>query len=224
MAATSEYRVGSHPPPNRSVCAIGQRPRRSAQTSGARWAYSGSRCEKSVVQSDTGPTTGSTRVPSDGSRGTGWKSSAERSSTVISVLHQLDGCLGAVGLGEAGVVLSAGRHLPVTDDGAVALLVLAEEVRREVVAAAVALTAFAIDQHSHVAAPRGGARAGTRRARKAAHSCSSTSSRSGATRAVPTARDRQKCATAAGGSAGSSSPASWARRTRSASQSTRSAT
>src|SRR3954469_14144951 len=78
-AATSSYRVGSQPPPNRSVCAIGQRRRRSSHTSGACWAYSGSRCEKSVAQSVTGPVVGSTRVPSAMSGWTWWKPSAERS-------------------------------------------------------------------------------------------------------------------------------------------------
>ena len=35
MAATSSWRVGSHPPPKRSVWATGHRPRRSSQISGA---------------------------------------------------------------------------------------------------------------------------------------------------------------------------------------------
>jgi hypothetical protein len=84
MAWTSSYRVGSHAPPKRSVCAIGHRSRRSSQISNARSLYSGSVCEKSVVQSDTGPVTISLHVPSAScSTCRSRKSSVNLSSTVI---------------------------------------------------------------------------------------------------------------------------------------------
>src|ERR1700691_5822367 len=66
------------------------------------------------------------------------------------------------------------------------------------------------------------ARPVTTRASRAAHSSGPTACRSGVTRALPMASSRQKCASAFGDSAGSSSPADWAARMRSASMSARS--
>ena len=61
ISAMSSYRVGSQAPPNRSVCAMGHVARRSSQIAGASAAQRGSRCEKSSVQSVTGPDTTSLR-------------------------------------------------------------------------------------------------------------------------------------------------------------------
>jgi len=54
IADTSACRTGYHAPPNRSVCATGQRARSSSHTSGACWAYSGLVWSRSVAQSVTG--------------------------------------------------------------------------------------------------------------------------------------------------------------------------
>src|SRR5436309_15721412 len=102
---------------------------------------------------------------------------------VISVLlDDVDGLLRAVGRGEACVLLPARRHSTIAGQRGVAVLVLAEQVGSEVVATAVALATFGVDPHSHETVPICvavvGARAVTTRARRVAHSRSSTSLRS----------------------------------------------
>src|SRR5215831_1385159 len=69
------------------------------------------------------------------------------------LLEDLDRALGTVGLGQACLALFARRHRAVTQEPAVALLVLAEQVRDEVVAAAVPLAAFGADLHFHRVVP-----------------------------------------------------------------------
>ena len=64
MAATSSWRVGSHAPPYRSVCAIGQRSRRSAMIGYGSFAQRSSVWSKSVAKSETGPSMISLSDPS----------------------------------------------------------------------------------------------------------------------------------------------------------------
>src|SRR5689334_12479679 len=65
------------------------------------------------------------------------------------LLEQLDRLLRAVGGREPGVVLPVGSRPAVAEDLPVALLVLAEEVGREVVAAAVPLAQLTVDPDPH---------------------------------------------------------------------------
>src|SRR6266566_8959963 len=65
----------------------------------------------------------------------------------------LDRVLGAVDDRQPGVAFGVGRHGPVAEDLAVSLFVVAEQVRGEVVAATVALTAFRIYLYLHCAIP-----------------------------------------------------------------------
>src|SRR5580692_12877436 len=157
IAATSSYRVGSQAPPNRSVRAIGQRCRRSSWIGYGSADHSGSRWEKSVAQSETGPVMISLRVPSISSSpvsGVSWVNWVKRSSTAMSpLLEQLDGVLGAVENGQAGVALRLGRHGAVGQNLPVALFVVSEQAGGEVVAAAVPLAEPGIDLHLHCAAP-----------------------------------------------------------------------
>src|SRR6266487_3939248 len=127
MAATSSYRVGSQPPPNRPVRAIGQRWRRSSWIGYGSADHSGSRWEKSVAQSETGPVMIALRVPnssssfvSPGSRG----SRGKRSSTAMSgLLGDVDRALGTVGHRQARIVFSAGWYDSVAQYRPVALVV-----------------------------------------------------------------------------------------------------
>src|SRR5579862_3456782 len=157
-------------------------------------------------------------------------SSVNRSSAAMSrLLGQFDGVLGAVELRQARVVLQAGRHRTVAQDRPVALVVVAEQAGRQVVAAAVPLAPLVVDLylHFHCVVPvcvevTVGPNAVTRRLSRSAHSASPTACRSGVIRALPIASRRQKCASASGDRAGSSSPPAWATRMRSAIQSARS--
>src|SRR5215467_13674212 len=69
------------------------------------------------------------------------------------LLEDLDRALGTVGLGQACLALFARRHGAVAQEPAVALLVLAEQVRDEVVTAAVPLAALGADLHFHRVVP-----------------------------------------------------------------------
>src|SRR6266568_1533429 len=120
-----------------------------------------------------------------------------RSSAVMS--GHLDRVLGAVDHGQPCVTFGVRRHGPVPEDLPVSLFVVAEQIRGEVVAATVALTAFRIYLYLHCAIPL-------------------------CVVLVPSASSRQKWARAAGDSPGSSSPRAWASSTRPPSQSPRSPT
>jgi hypothetical protein len=92
----------------------------------------------------------SLRVPwglsSDGS----WQSCVKRSSTVISgLLQEVDSAFGTVGRRQACLAFVARRYGAVTEDLPVTLVVRAEQVGREVIAAAVSLAAFGADLHFH---------------------------------------------------------------------------
>src|SRR5690348_12821757 len=89
----------------------------------------------------------SLRVPMTSSSRSDRKSSVNRSSAVMSALLELDRALGTVGYRQASVACLARRHRPV------AVVVLAEQVGGEVVAAAVPLAALRVDVHSHRSAP-----------------------------------------------------------------------
>src|SRR5690349_404157 len=95
----------------------------------------------------------SLRVPMTSSSRSDRKSSVNRSSAVMSALLELDRALGTVGYRQASVACLARRHRPVAEDRPVALVVLAEQVGGEVVAAAVPLAALRVDVHSHRSAP-----------------------------------------------------------------------
>src|SRR5437016_5083029 len=69
------------------------------------------------------------------------------------LLEDLDRALGTVGLGQTCLALFARRHGAVAEQPAVALVVLAEQVRDEVVAAAVPLAALGADLHLHRVGP-----------------------------------------------------------------------
>src|SRR5438270_663677 len=106
------------------------------------------------------------------------------------LLDEAERLFRAVGDGQAGVVLQLQRHdAAVTPEDGVAVLVLAEDIGCEVVAASVALAGLGVDLHSHEAVPSCAvvaglaARAPTRRPSSSAQSRSSTSCRSGVTRA-----------------------------------------
>src|SRR5882724_8634056 len=148
-----------------------------------------------------------------------------RSSAVMS--GHLDRVLGAVDHGQPGVTFGVRRHGPVAEDLPVSLFVVAEQIRGEVVAATVALTAFRIYLYLHCAIPLSVVlvpSAPATRTSRAAHSSSPVACRSGVISALPIASSRQKWARAAGDSPGSSSPRAWASSTRPPSQSPRSPT
>src|SRR5580692_1643603 len=127
IEATSSYRVGSHTPPNRSVCATGQRCRRSSWIGNGSAAHAGSACEKSVAQSETGPVMTSLKVPVCCSSRSSRSSWLKRLSVVMSgLLENDDRRLGAVGGGQARPLLLAGRNETVAENLAVALVVRAE--------------------------------------------------------------------------------------------------
>src|SRR5215813_9076688 len=144
-----------------------------------------------------------------------------------ALLEQVDRALGAVGHRPACLLHLVRRHHPGAKYRSVALVVLAEQLGNEVVAAAMTLAASRVDLQFHRDTSASGsvlARAITRRLRSALHSWSSTGCRSGVTSALPIASSRQKWASAFGDSAGSISPSCWARSMSSASQSARSPT
>src|SRR6266550_4158629 len=68
-------------------------------------------------------------------------------------LEDLDRALGTVGLRQTFLALFARRHGAVAEQPAVALLILAEQVRDKVVAAAVPLAALGADLHFHRVLP-----------------------------------------------------------------------
>src|SRR5262245_40351110 len=68
-------------------------------------------------------------------------------------LKDLDRALGTVGLRQTCLALFARRHGAVAEQPAVALVILAEQVRDEVVAAAVPLAALGADLHFHRVVP-----------------------------------------------------------------------
>src|SRR5689334_24703168 len=69
------------------------------------------------------------------------------------LLEDLDRALGTVGLGQTCLALFARRHGAVAEQPAVALVVLAEQVRDEVIAAAMPLAALGADLHLHRVSP-----------------------------------------------------------------------
>src|SRR6266566_9501540 len=69
------------------------------------------------------------------------------------LLEDLDRALGTVGLRQTCLALFARRHGAVAEQPAVALVILAEQVRDKVVAAAVPLAALGADLHSHRVLP-----------------------------------------------------------------------
>jgi hypothetical protein len=77
------------------------------------------------------------------------------SSTVTSGLLDADGALRTVQYGETGPRLCLRRHDTVTDDPAVTLVVVGEQIGGQVIATAVALAALGVDPHLH--GPRIGA-------------------------------------------------------------------
>src|SRR6516162_7841468 len=133
-----------------------------------------------------------------------------RSSTAMSA--HLDRVLGAVDHRQARLAFLFRRYGAVAEDLPVPLLVVAEQARRQVVAAAMALTAFGIYLYLHCVIPLSvvSPRAPATRVSSAPHSSSPTACRSGVISALPIASSRQKWASAAGDSAGSSSPPAWA--------------
>src|SRR5215469_8901163 len=186
--------------------------------------HSGSKCEKSVAQSATGPVMISLRVPKSSGRSS--RSWVKRSSTVMSaLLQELDRVLGAVGDSPAGVVLLLWRHDPVAEDLAIALVVVAEKLRSEVVTPAVPLADLGIDVQLHRDAPVcAGPRPATMRPSSSLQSALSMLCMPAVTSALPIPSSRHKCASASGDSRSSISPAACATRIRSAIQSARSVT
>jgi hypothetical protein len=78
----------------------------------------------------------------------------KRSSTLISgLLEEVDGAFRAVGPREAGPALLARRHHTLAQDFPVTLVILAEQVGREVVAPAVSLAEFSVDSDFHCVLP-----------------------------------------------------------------------
>jgi hypothetical protein len=65
------------------------------------------------------------------------------------LLEELDCVFGTVELGQARVAGLARRDGPVAEDLPVAFVVVAEQARGEVVAAAVSLAALGVDLHFH---------------------------------------------------------------------------
>src|SRR5580704_6523411 len=117
-------------------------------------AQPGSACEKSVAQSKTGPVIASLRVPVCCSSRCSRSSWLKRSSMLMSgLLENEDRRLGAVGGGQACPLLLVGWDYAVAESLAVALVVRAEQLGGEVVAAAMALAAVGINVHFHVAPP-----------------------------------------------------------------------
>src|SRR6476646_9011070 len=141
-----------------------------------------------------------------------------RSSAVMS--GHLDRVLGAVDHRQPDATFGVRRHGSVAEDLPVSLFVVAEQIRGEVVAATVALTAFRIYLYLHCAIPLSVVllSAPATRTSRAAHSSSPVACRSGVISALPIASSRQKWASAAGDSPGSRSPRAWASSTRRPSQ------
>src|SRR5580704_13375975 len=129
---------------------MGHRCRRSSWIGYGSAAHSGSRCEKSVAQSETGPVMISLRVPSGSPPSGGSGSRLKRSSMVMSGLpDEVDRLFGAAEHGAAGVGHGARRDHAVTEHGPVALAVLAEQSGRQVVAPPVSLTALSVYPQFH---------------------------------------------------------------------------
>src|SRR5499427_9432247 len=96
----------------------------------------------------------SLRVPIGPSSRLSRYSSVKRSSAAMSaLLGYLDRVLGTVGLRQTCLALFARRHGAVAEQPAVTLVILAEQVRDEVVAAAVPLAALGADLHFHRVVP-----------------------------------------------------------------------
>src|SRR5215475_16029460 len=96
----------------------------------------------------------SLRVPGAGPVRRSRDSRLKRSSAAMSaLLKDLDRAFGTVGLGQPRLALLARRHGAVAEQPAVALVILAEQVRDEVVAAAVPLAALGADLHFHRVVP-----------------------------------------------------------------------
>src|SRR5271155_1296636 len=96
----------------------------------------------------------SLRVPAGSPSRGSWKSLVKRSSTVMSgLLRELDSVFWTVRDREAGLAVLARRHGSVADDLPEALVVIAEQVGREVVAAAMSLAAPGIDLNLHLGDP-----------------------------------------------------------------------
>src|ERR1700728_5491858 len=127
----------------------------------------------------------SLRVPSGSSPAVSRKSWVKRSSTLMSLfLQHADRAFRAVGRGQPCFLFLAGRNGPVAEDLPVALVVLTEQVRGQVVAAAMPLAAVGLDLQFHALLPSCGpvlARPVTTRASRAAHSSVPTACRSGVT-------------------------------------------
>ena len=101
--------------------------------------------------------------------------------------------LGAVDHRQAGLAFLVGPHGAVPEDLPVPLFVVAEQARREVVAAAVALAAFRIYLYLHCSVPLSVVpSASATRASSAPHSSSPIACRSGVISALPIASSRQK--------------------------------
>ena len=115
-----------------------------------------------------------------------------RSTAVMS--GHLDRVLGAVDHGQPRVTFGVRRHGPVAEDLPVSLFVVAEQIRGEVVAATVTLTAFGIYLYLHCAIPLSVVllSAPATRTSRAAHSSSPVACRSGVISALPIASSRQK--------------------------------
>src|SRR5437773_129489 len=96
----------------------------------------------------------SLRVPRGWSARASRKSWAKRSPAVMSrLLADLDRTLGTVGHRQPCLVFLVRRHDAVAEDRSVAFVVLAEQTRGQVVAAAVFLAAPGVDLHFHCAVP-----------------------------------------------------------------------
>src|SRR5215475_16150496 len=96
----------------------------------------------------------SLRVPGAGPVRRSRDSRLKRSSAAMSaLLEDLDRALGTVGLRQTCLALLARRHGAVAEQPAVALVILAEQVGDEVVAAAVPLAALGADLHFHRVVP-----------------------------------------------------------------------
>src|SRR5690606_6892642 len=83
-----------------------------------------------------------------------WSRNTKLSPAVMSrLLGELDRPLRAVGGRAPRQRLQVGRHHAVAEDGAVAFVVFAEQLRGYVVAATVSLTPIDVDLHLHCDAP-----------------------------------------------------------------------
>src|SRR5215468_3062467 len=151
----------------------------------------------------------SLRVPRSSSSSSGSRR-MNRSSTVMSgLLDDLDRALRAIGHGATCGLLLVGRDDAVAEDHSVALVVFAEQVGGEVVAATMPLANLGVDPEFHRAAPvfvSALASPATIRVSSAAQSSSLTACRSAVISALPIDSSRQRWASASGDSAGSISP------------------